>query len=559
MTDRHFAFWPRRVPHSLTLPETNVYYNLEVSAARYPEKTAMIYYGSEISYRRLAEEVNRFAGYLTRLGIGRGDRILLYMQNSPQFVIAYYAILRANAAVVPLNPMYVTEELRYYIQDSEARVAFVGQEAYDRIAPLLGQTPLKHVFVAAYSDYLAPHTQQSDIPIPDIVAAARKEIREEGAILWSEVLQEQYGPGPLTAGPDDLAVLPYTSGTTGKPKGCMHTHHTVQATLVGAGVWTSMTPNAVILTTLPLFHVTGMQHSMNAPIFNGSSFLLMTRWDREVAAQLIQRYGCTHWTNISTMVIDFLANPKIRDYDLHTLMLVGGGGAPLPEAVGERLYELLGLRYVEGYGLSETISQTHFNPPDRPKLQCLGIPAFDVDARVIDPETLEELGPNQVGEIVCSGPQVLRGYWRRPEETEEVFLTRDGKRFLRTGDLGQYDDEGYYFMVDRLKRMINASGFKVWPAEVESILYKHPAVQEACVIGVSDPRRGETVKAFVVVRQEQRGTVSEEEIIEWSKGQMAAYKYPRILQFVDALPRSGTGKILWRELQERERAAASQQ
>ncbi len=559
MTDRHFAFWPRRVPHSLTLPETNVYYNLEVSATRYPEKTAMVYYGSEISYRRLVEEVNRFASYLTRLGIGRGERILLYMQNSPQFVIAYYAILRANAAVVPLNPMYVTEELRYYVQDSEARVAFVGQEVYDRIAPLLGQTPLKHVFVATYSDYLAPHAQQSDIPIPDIVAAARKEIQEEGAILWSEALQEQYGPGPLTAGPDDLAVLPYTSGTTGKPKGCMHTHHTVQATLVGAGVWTSMTPNAVILTTLPLFHVTGMQHSMNAPIFNGSSFVLMTRWDREVAAQLIQRYGCTHWTNISTMVIDFLANPKIRDYDLHTLMLVGGGGAPLPEAVGERLYELLGLRYMEGYGLSETISQTHFNPPDRPKLQCLGVPSFDVDARVIDPETLEELGPNQVGEIVCSGPQVLRGYWRRPEETEEVFLTRDGKRFLRTGDLGQYDDEGYYFMVDRLKRMINASGFKVWPAEVESILYNHPAVQEACVIGMADPRRGETVKAFVVVRQEQRGMVSEEEIIEWSKGQMAAYKYPRMVQFVDALPRSGTGKILWRELQEQERASASQQ
>ena len=557
MTDRHFAFWPRRVPHSLTLPETNVYYNLEVSATRYPEKTAMVYYGSEISYRRLAEEVNRFAGYLTRLGIGRGERILLYMQNSPQFVIAYYAILRANAAVVPLNPIYVTEELRYYVQDSEARVAFVGQEVYDRIAPLLGQTPLKHVFVATYSDYLAPHAQQSDIPIPDIVAAARKEIQEEGAILWSEALQEQYGPGSLTAGPDDLAVLPYTSGTTGKPKGCMHTHHTVQATLVGAGVWTSMTPNAVILTTLPLFHVTGMQHSMNAPIFNGSSFVLMTRWDREVAAQLIQRYGCTHWTNISTMVIDFLANPKIRDYDLHTLMLVGGGGAPLPEAVGERLYELLGLRYMEGYGLSETISQTHFNPPDRPKLQCLGVPSFDVDARVIDPETLEELGPNQVGEIVCSGPQVLRGYWRRPEETEEVFLTRDGKRFLRTGDLGQYDDEGYYFMVDRLKRMINASGFKVWPAEVESILYNHPAVQEACVIGMVDHRRGETVKAFVVVRQEQRGMVSEEEIIEWSKGQMAAYKYPRMVQFVDALPRSGTGKILWRELQEQERASAS--
>ncbi len=259
------------------------------------------------------------------------------------------------------------------------------------------------------------------------------------------------------------------------------------------------------------------------------------------------------------MVVDFLANPKMRDYDLHSLVLLGGGGAPLPGAVGERLYDLLGLRYVEGYGLSESISQTHFNPPDRPKLQCLGIPSFDVDCRVIDPETLEELGPNQVGEIVSSGPQIMRGYWRKPEATEEAFLTLDGKRFLRTGDLGMYDDEGYFFMVDRLKRMINASGFKVWPAEIESILYKHPAVQEACVIAALDPRRGETVKAFVVLREGQQGTVSELDIVEWSKGQMAAYKYPRVVQFVDALPRSGTGKILWRELQEQERTGASQQ
>ncbi len=559
MEKRYFAFWPTRLPHSLVVPQTNLYSNLEVSAQRYPDKTAIMYYGVEISYRQLAEEVNRLAGYLTQLGISRGDRVILDMQNCPQYVIAYYAILRANAAVIPLNPMYVTEELKYYVEDSEARVAFVGQEMHDRIAPLLGQTSLKHVFVAAYSDYLAPQAPHSGIPLPDIVTAARKEIRDQGTILWSEALQAQYEPGPVTAGPDDLAVLPYTSGTTGKPKGCMHTHHTVQATLVGAGVWTSMTPNAVILTTLPLFHVTGMQHSMNAPIFNGSSFVLMTRWDRDVAAQLIQRYGCTHWVNISTMVVDFLANPKMRDYDLHSLVLVGGGGAPLPGAVGELLYDLLGLRYVEGYGLSETISQTHFNPPDRPKLQCLGIPSFDVDCRVIDPETLEELGPNQVGEIVSSGPQIMRGYWRKPEATEEAFLTLDGKRFLRTGDLGTYDDEGYFFMVDRLKRMINASGFKVWPAEIESILYKHPAVQEACVIAVLDPRRGETVKAVVVLREGQQGTVSELDIIEWSKGQMAAYKYPRVVQFVDALPRSGTGKILWRELQEQERTGASQQ
>jgi fatty-acyl-CoA synthase len=554
MTDRHFAFWPKRMPHSLTLPETNVYYNLEVSATRYPEKTAVIYYGAEISYRRLAEEVNRLAGYLEHLGVSKGDRILLYMQNCPQFVVAYYAILRANAVVVPINPMNVTEELRYYMQDSEAKVAFSGQERYNQLAPLIGETWLQHVIVATYADYLP---QKPDMPVPDIVTEARTKLQGPGAIPWSHALREQYTPGPLTAGPADLAVLPYTSGTTGKPKGCMHTHHSVQATLVGAALWVSLTPNSVVLTTLPLFHVTGMQHSMNAPIFEGSSIVLMTRWDRKLAAELIQRYGCTHWTNISTMVIDFLAQPNIQEYDLHTLMVVGGGGAPLPQAVGERLYELTGIRYMEGYGLSESISQTHFNPVDRPKLQCLGIPAFDTDSRVIDPQTLEELGPNQVGEIISSGPQILQGYWQKPEETAEVFLIRDGKRFLRTGDLGMYDEEGYFFMVDRLKRMINASGFKVWPAEVESILYKHPAVQEACVIASMDPRRGETVKAVVVLRDEYKGKVSPEEIIEWSKGQMAAYKYPRIVEFIDALPRSGTGKILWRELQTQENAATS--
>ena len=511
MEKAYFVFWPKRLPHSLTVPQTNLYHNLEVSAQRYPDKTAIMYYGAEISYRQLVEEVHRLAGYLTHLGVAKGDRVLLYMQNSPQFVIAYYAILRANAAVVPINPMNVTQELRYYLQDSEAHVAFVSQEVYGQIAPLLGETSLQYAFVAAYSDYLPP---QLDMPVPTIVVAPRAELRDAGAILWSEALQEHYDPAPLTAGPDDLAVLPYTSGTTGHPKGCMHTHHSAQTTVVGAAVWGSLTANAVTLTTLPLFHVTGMQHSMNAPIFAGSSIVLLTRWDIALAAELIQRYGCSHWINISTMVVDLLADPKLQEYDLHTLVVVGGGGAPLPEAVGERLYDLLGLRYMEGYGMSETISQTHFNPPDRPKLQCLGIPSFDVDARVIDPETLEELGPNQVGEIVCNGTQVMQGYWKKPEASEEAFLTLDGKRFLRTGDTGMYDEEGYFFMVDRLKRMINASGFKVWPAEVEATLYKHPAIQEACVIATVDPRRGETVKALVILRQEQRGQVTEQEIIE---------------------------------------------
>jgi fatty-acyl-CoA synthase len=313
------------------------------------------------------------------------------------------------------------------------------------------------------------------------------------------------------------------------------------------------------LATLPLFHVTGMQHSMNAPIFSGSTIVLMTRWNRDLAAQLVERYQCTHWVNISTMVVDFLANPNITQYRLDSLASIGGGGAPLSQAVGEKLFQLLSIKYAEGYGLSETISQTHFNPPERPKLQCMGIPSFDVDARIVDPETLEELGPYQEGEVIVHGPQVFKGYWNRPEETEKAFVTLDGKRFFRTGDIAKYDEEGYFFIVDRIKRMINAAGFKVWPTEVESILYKHPAVKEACVIGVPDERRGETVKAFVVLHDHAKGTVTEEAIIEWAKGQMAAYKYPRIVQFMDRLPLSGSGKILWRKLQEEELAKLQNQ
>ncbi len=552
MIESHYEFWPPRVPRSLPLPETSVYHNLEVTAARYPSKAAIVYYGAEISYSRLRDEVNALAGYLQEdLGVEKGDRVILYLQNSPQFVVAFYAVLRLGAVVVPVNPMLVTNELEHYVEDSGAKVAVVGQELHAKISPFLGESGLERMVVAAYSDYLE---EASDLAVPDFVRAPREEVSEEGVISWDEALEAGHEPELVEVSAGDMALLPYTSGTTGRPKGCIHTHRTLQATLVGVSVWNTTTAAGAALCVLPLFHVTGMQHSMNAPIYSGGTIVLTSRWDRNLAAELIQCYKVTHWTNISTMVVDFLANPKIGNYDLSSLVVVGGGGAPLPAAVGEKLYELTGLRYQEGYGLSETISQTHVNPPDRPKLQCLGVPHFDVDARVVDPATLEELGPNEQGEIVVSGPQVMEGYWKRPEADEESFFERDGRRFFRTGDIAVYDEEGYFFMVDRLKRMINASGYKVWPSEVESILYRHPAIQEACVIGIPDEQRGETAKAVVVLRE--GADVSAEEIVEWSKGEMAAYKYPRSIEFVDSLPKSGSGKILWRELQEKERKPA---
>lgn len=552
MVERHLEFWPKRWPRTLALPETTLTHNLEVSATRYPDRTAIVYYGTEMPYRRLRKEVEGLAGYLQEdLGVAKGDRVILYMQNSPQFVISFYAILHADATVVPVNPMLLTEEIEHYVRDSGAKVAIVGQELHERISPFVNGDGLQTVIVAAYSDYVA----ETDLNVPEVASAPRRDV---GGIPWGEVLGAARSPRLSTAGPEDLACLPYTSGTTGRPKGCMHTHRSIQANLGGTVPWRTLTPETVALVTLPLFHVSGMVNSMNSTIYVGGSMVMMTRWDREVAAELVGRYGCTEWINITTMVVDLLSIPRIGEYDLSTLRYIGGGGAPLPAAVGERLEELTGERYVEGYGLTETMAQTHAVLPDRVKLQCLGVPVFDVDSRVIDPETMEELGPNEEGEIVSSGPQVMKGYWGRPDADKEVFFERDGKRFLRTGDIGTYDEEGYFFIVDRLKRMINVSGYKVWPTEVESLLYGHPSVKEACVIGVPDERSGEAVKAVIVACEGEQGNVSAESIIGWARERMAAYKYPRHVEFVDELPKSGSGKILWRVLQEQEREKVAQ-
>jgi fatty-acyl-CoA synthase len=541
--------WPKYLPHRLTYPQTSLYFNLEVSARRYPDKPLLIYYDNPLTFRRVKHEVDALAGFLQQqCGVKRGDRVLLFMQNSPQFIVAYYAILRADAMVVPINPMNLTEELRHYVSDSDATVALAGQELYAQVQPLLGDG-LQHVIVAAYADYVR---QPSDLNLPDSVRAQRQRIEGTGITLWADALAKQLTPAAALAGPDDLCVMPYTSGTTGKPKGCIHTHATVMSTIVSGAQWLGVTADSTLLGTLPMFHVTGMQGSMNQPIFTGTTVVLMTRWDRDTAAQLIQRYRINGWTNIATMAIDFLANPRLGEYDISSLSRIGGGGAAMPEAVAQRLKNLTGLDYIEGYGLSETIAPTHINPPDQPRKQCLGIPICDTDARVIDPDTLRELGCGEVGEIVSSGPQIFKGYWKNPQASAACFLDIDGKRFFRTGDLGRFDEDGYFFMVDRLKRMINASGYKVWPAEVESILYGHPDIQEACIIATQDPHRGETVKAVVVLKTAAKDRIAADDIIGWCRGHMAAYKIPRVIEFADTLPKSATGKVQWRALQERE-------
>ena len=548
MFDRHYAVWPDLVPKFLDLPATSLYSNLSVSALRYPQHPAIIYYGTTLTYAELEQQAEALAGYLQRAGVQAGDRVLLYMQNSPQFVIGFYAILRANAVVVPVNPMNRKAELEYLIADTEAEVALCGRELLDNISGLVGHTQLREVIVSAYGEYVREPT---DLALPDAVTLDSSLPDLPGLTPWQQAMEAAYQPGPLTAGPDDLCVIPYSSGTTGNPKGCAHTHHSAMATTVYCSVWGNSQHDVVQLVSVPMFHVTGMQVCMNASIYLGATQVIMTRWDRKTAARLIERHGITSWRNIPTMVVDLLSDPDIEQYDLSTLKSIGGGGAAMPAAIAAKLENKLGLRYSEGYGLSETLSATHMNPPAAPKAQCLGIPIIGVDARVIDVDSLREVGVGETGEIVLHGEQVFQGYWRRPEATAEAFIELDGKRFFRSGDLGHYDEEGYFFLVDRVKRMINASGYKVWPAEVEALLYGHPAVHEVCIISAPDERRGETVKAVVVLAAGHDGTTADD-ILDWCKNNMSAYKCPKLVEFVDSLPKSPAGKIMWRALQEQE-------
>jgi len=324
----------------------------------------------------------------------------------------------------------------------------------------------------------------------------------------------------------------------------------VMHTALAAVEWCRMPKDVVTLAALPMFHVTGLQNGVNTPIYLGSTIVVMTRWDKRCAAQLIARHQVAVWTAIPTMLIDFLNQADLAEFELGSLKLLAGGGAAMPKAVAEKIAALWGIPYIEGYGLSETIAPTHINPPQRPKAQCLGLPIQNTTAIIFDPETQQPLPAGAVGEILVNGPQIFRGYWGRAAATAEVFVDVAGMRYFRTGDLGYVDDDGYFFMVDRLKRMINASGYKVWPAEVEALLYGHPAVLEACVIGTRDAHRGESVKAVVVLRPGH--TISASALIDWAREHMAAYKLPRVVEFVERLPKSATGKVQWRQLQAQE-------
>ncbi len=539
----HSPFWPAGEPGEIAVPRGNLASDLIRSAAAYPAQPAMFYHGASRSYAQLLADVEQLAGWLAHNGLKRGDRVIIDLQNCPQYVIAFYAVLRANGVVVPVNPMNTADEIAYYAEDSGARLAIVGEDLLDRFAPLIGGL-FDRVLRVRYADMALGDA--SDLPE---IMRLQPPAPVEGAIDMMAALAEDRPAPELLSGDSELAVLPYSSGTTGRPKACMHSHTGAMFVTKAQVRWYRLDSRSVMTSFMPLFHVAGMMASMTSAIQCGAALILMTRWDAEAIPALFRKHRPTWWSAAPTMVVDVLGAKGFTDDCFSSLKVMTGGGASMPAAVVQRLKERWGLRFAEGYGLTETISATHLNPLDAPKPQCLGVPIYNTHALVVDPETREACAQGQLGEILISGPQVMQGYWNRPADTSDALIDLHGRRWLRTGDLGYVDADGYYFIVDRLKRMINTSGYKVWPAECEMLLYSHPAVAECAIISAPDPRRGEVVRAVVVLHPDQRGKVGEADIIDFARTVMAAYKVPRQVEFRDALPRSGSRKVDWRALQ----------
>jgi fatty-acyl-CoA synthase len=557
----HLAHWPKRLPRQLQVPQTSLWFNLEVTARRFADHSAYRFLGRSVSFAELHQQALNVAGWLQAQGVKKGDRVIVFLQNCPQYAAAVYGILRADAVVVPVNPMNKADEFGHYITDPQARFAITSHDLTAIVAEADARLPaaqrLRGVVVTRMSEggpeglgQMVEPEEAPAAPVMDWLRTVRP-LPDERFVAWVDVQAAARMPSEHTAQPDDLAVLPYTSGTTGLPKGCMHTHRTLMSNASG-GQWSQVGPESISLAVVPMFHITGFMYGVLGNVMAGSTSVLLPRWDRELAGRLISRHRATHWTCIPTMIIDLFGSPNYQSFDMSSLRYVSGGGAAMPQAVAERLQNEFGITFAEGYGLTETAAPSHANPPERAKLQCLGMPIFGVDSRIINPDTLQVLPLGETGEIVTHGPMVFKGYWGHPEATAAAFIDIDGKRFFRTGDLGRMDEEGYFFITDRLKRMINASGFKVWPSEVELLLFKCPLVQEACVISAKDDYRGETVKAVIVLREAAKATAQPQDIVNWAREHMAAYKVPRVVEFVDALPKSGSGKVMWRLLQELE-------
>jgi acyl-CoA synthetase (AMP-forming)/AMP-acid ligase II len=543
---RWHKVWPAWVPKTLDVEKPTSEYVRDWGRLR-PDAIALSYYGRDISYGELNGLIDRTAWALVNLGVKTGDRVAIHMGNSPQFVIAYFAVQRAGGTAVPVSPMFKQAELEYEIGDAGAETLIGLDSLYPEIEKVRSRTLLKNIILSSLRDYL----RKSPLCLP---AEAKEEKHSFANTLDFFQLVEKSVDRPIcnvTEMKKEVALLQYTGGTTGTPNGAMIRHYALASASVGMMHWYHNRENDVFLGVTPFFHVMGQVAQMCSALVCGGRLIVLSRFVPDVVAQAIMHYRCTHWVGATTMMIGFMDLPNLDEYDFSSLRCVVTGG-PVSVELQKNLNELLPeVAIVEGYGLTESTSQGGAcTPLYRYKPGFVGIPQLNVDMKIVDHETgTKELGPNEAGEIIIQSTALMLGYWNKPEETKQML--REG--WLHTGDTGLMDEEGYVKFLGRKRELIKCSGFSVFPAEVEDLLYRHPAVKEAAVIGVSDPYRGETPKAFIVPKEEYAGRTTVDEILEWCKDNMAAYKRPRFIEFRKELPKSGSGKILKRVLAEEEK------
>jgi len=566
--------WVKGVPADVEIPDEPLHEAIVKSCQRYRDRTAMVFYNMKLTYSQLEHHIKCFATSLAKVGVRKGDVVAIYAPNCPQFAIAYYGAMMAGATVTAVCPLFAPREVEFQVNDSESKYLVTVDALYKNFAIVRKNTAVEKV----------------------VVAKLLGEKIEGDFVDFNDMLRVQPDPPKLDWNTkEDIAVLQYTGGTTGLPKGCMLTHYNVVAQMYQLKPFNDVLiewvkshrvireeGECVVLdfdgkevkifkdyyekgygariAVLPWYHIYGQTVDLSYGLFVGDVLIVFSRFEPDKILEAIEKYRVTTFMGAPAIFVYLVNNPGlVKKYDLTSLAYVNNGAGPISPEVVEKWDELLnnsarGL-LVEGYGLSEASPVTHttFGPPFRKrKVGSVGTPIPNTYAAIIDPNTLEFLPIGSEGEIVISGPQVMKGYWKRPDETEKVFFYADGMKWLRTGDLGRMDEDGYFYIVDRLKDMIKYKGHSVYPREIEDVMYEHPAIQEVCVVGVPDPEAGETIKAFVVLKPEFKGKITEREIIEWCKQRMAAYKYPRIVEFRDELPKSAAGKYLRRALREEE-------
>ncbi|HDR7792246.1 TPA: long-chain-fatty-acid--CoA ligase [Bacillus luti] len=544
--------YPEEIPETIAYDIQPLHGYLEKMASRYPEKKALHFLGKDVTFADFHDKVKKFANYLQRLGIEKGDRVAIMLPNCPQSVIGYYGTLLAGGIVVQTNPLYTERELEYQLHDSGAKVILCLDLVFPRVTNVQNATKLEHIIVTRIADFLPfpknllyPFVQKKQANLVVNVSES------ETIHLWKSVERESNADVEVPCDPEnDLALLQYTGGTTGFPKGVMLTHkNLVSNTLMGAHwLYNCTEGEEVILGVLPFFHVYGMTAVMNLSVMQGYKMVLIPKFDMKMVFEAIKKHKVTLFPGAPTIYIALLNSPLLKEYDISSIQACISGSAPLPVEVQEEFERVTGGKLVEGYGLTESSPVTHGNFLWEKRVPgSIGVPWPDTEAIIMSLETGEALPPGEIGEIVVKGPQIMKGYWNKPEETAAVL--QDG--WLHTGDVGYMDEDGFFYVKDRKKDMIVASGFNVYPREVEEVLYEYEKVQEVVTIGVPDPYRGETVKAFVVLKEGAECT--EEELDKFARKYLAAYKVPKVYEFRSELPKTTVGKILRRVLIDEEK------